>query len=320
MQQHVAGARRRWRRHRADDRIGRQRRLQHVRLEPAVEDRPRRTAEQFQCGRKIVAESPQGAMEAQHAVQVAPAFEQAASTQPGRQGQQFRRNVFEHRFQRLGDPRQPGLVTRVSERVARREACDLPPVQLGVRAHQQAASVGQRRERRRHPRQHPVAVPRQFKLALDVRQQQRDQVRGGGSPIARRDLLADGSTADDAAPFEHQHAAAGARQVGGTDQAVVAGADNDRVVARAWPAHRAAPAARHELRHWRHTDSIAQDFIIVLRLAGPILAMRGGFANPSESAATMIRSPAVRCGSAHRPAVCTQSRTRVMADLSAAAR
>src|SRR5690242_12281471 len=43
-------------------------------------------------------------------------------------------------------------------------------------------------------------------------------------------LLGDGRTADDAAAFEHEHLEAGFREVGSAHEAVVAGADQDRVV------------------------------------------------------------------------------------------
>ena len=48
---------------------------------------------------------------------------------------------------------------------------------------------------------------------------------------ARDDLLGDGRAAEHVAPLEHEHAPAGPGEVGGADQAVVAAADHDRVVA-----------------------------------------------------------------------------------------
>ena len=73
-------------------------------------------------------------------------------------------------------------------------------------------------------------MPGQLQLAHDLRPQQRDDVRGDAEPEAGDDLLGDRGAAQHVSALEHDHPHAGARQVGGGHQAVVATADHDRVV------------------------------------------------------------------------------------------
>ena len=73
-------------------------------------------------------------------------------------------------------------------------------------------------------------MPRQFEVADDLRAQQADDVGELGEAIAGKDLLGHRRAADDVAAFQDHHLLAGARQIGAGDQAVVAGADDDRVV------------------------------------------------------------------------------------------
>ncbi len=63
VEEHVGGARHRGTRHRADDRVGRQRPFQLLRLEPAVEDRARGTGEDLHRLAGPVPEPPEGASE-----------------------------------------------------------------------------------------------------------------------------------------------------------------------------------------------------------------------------------------------------------------
>ena len=65
--------------------------------------------------------------------------------------------------------------------------------------------------------------------------QQAHHVGELGEAIAREDFLGDRRAADDLAPLEHDHLLAGAREIRGRDQAVVAGADHDRIVVYCWP-------------------------------------------------------------------------------------
>ena len=56
---------------------------------------------------------------------------------------------------------------------------------------------------------------RQIELADDLRPEQRDDVRADGEAKAREDLFGHRGAAEDVAPLEHEHLAAGAREVGG---------------------------------------------------------------------------------------------------------
>ena len=71
----------------------------------------------------------------------------------------------------------------------------------------------------------------------DLRAQQRERVGARRGAHAGPQLLGHARAADDVAPLEHLDVEAGAREVGGGDQAVVAGADDDRVAHRAVQAH-----------------------------------------------------------------------------------
>ena len=74
-------------------------------------------------------------------------------------------------------------------------------------------------------------MARELQLAHDLGPKQRDDVGGDAEPEARHDLLGDGSAAEDVPALEHDDAQPGACQVRAADEAVVAAADDDRVVA-----------------------------------------------------------------------------------------
>ncbi len=247
MQQHVAGPRRRRRGRGADDRIGRERGLERLGLEPAVQDRPRRTHQQLQRRRQILSEPAQGAAQAQRPPQIGETVAPGVAADPGRQGQQIRRQRLQDRLQRLGNARQPGLVARIGLGIARRKPPDLLAVEGGVGSqHQIMAGTAprQRRERRGVARQDRVPVPAQVEVALDLRQQQRDQIRGGRRTVSGRDLVGHGRTPDLLAALQHQHPPPGLRQIGRADQAVVSTPHHDAVVRHLRP-----PA------HWRRTGA-----------------------------------------------------------------
>ena len=73
-------------------------------------------------------------------------------------------------------------------------------------------------------------MPRQLQVADDLGPKQRDDVAEDGEPEAREDLLGDRGAAQHVALLEDERLQAGPREVGGADQAVVATADDDRVV------------------------------------------------------------------------------------------
>jgi hypothetical protein len=72
-------------------------------------------------------------------------------------------------------------------------------------------------------------VPRQLEVADDLGSQQADHVRELAEAVAREDFFGDGGATHDLTPLEHDDFLAGAREVGGRDHAVVAGADDDRI-------------------------------------------------------------------------------------------
>ncbi len=134
-----------------------------------------------------------------------------------------------HRLDRLGRARHDAAVFVGRFGIARRVAIDLAARLVVIVPRGQIVAVVHRRDRARQ-RQDLQAVPRQFQVADDLRAQQADHVGEFGEAIAGEDLLGDRRAADDVAALEDHHLLAGARQIGAGDQAVVAGADDDRVV------------------------------------------------------------------------------------------
>ena len=126
--------------------------------------------------------------------------------------------------------RQPEL--RVPLRVQRAELGDLAPGPLLVPPARQRAPVEQRREGAVE-RDELEPEARQVELADDVGPEQADDVGADREGEARVELLAHRRAAQDVAPLEHEHLAPGPGQVGGAGEAVVAAADDDRVVVRA---------------------------------------------------------------------------------------
>ena len=104
------------------------------------------------------------------------------------------------------------------------------------------ATVRLRREQVRLVRHHLEPVRAQAELVDDPRPQQRQRVRAGRRADAGPQLLGHAAAADDVAPFEDLHVEPGAREVRRGDEAVVPGADDQRVTHR-----RAGAAARGDL-------------------------------------------------------------------------
>ncbi len=95
--------------------------------------------------------------------------------------------------------------------------------------------AGSERGERAVERQDVEAVPRQLELADDLGAEQRHDVREDREPEAREELLGDRRAAEDVAPLEDERLHPGAGEIRGADQAVVAAADDDRVVALGQP-------------------------------------------------------------------------------------
>jgi len=114
--------------------------------------------------------------------------------------------------------------------IAGGELRDLLPGQLFVGSHEQEATVGKRRERRGAARQQLKPVAGQLEVADDLRPEQAVHVGGGGHLEARPQLFRHARAPHHVAALEHQHPLPGAGEIGGGDEAIVAGPDDDDVV------------------------------------------------------------------------------------------
>ena len=219
VEEHVGGSGHRRARHRADDRVGRERPLQLLGLEPAVEDRACGAGEDLHRLAGAVAQPPERASQRQRGPEVAEMRPQQIGRPHREGGLDYRRHPLEHR-----------LVPRIALGVARAELGDLPACQLGISAHQQRAPVGERRERRRLSGQDLVAIRGELQVADDLRVEEAVDVGGGRDLEAWEGLLGHTGAADDVPPLEDHHAQPGTREVARRHEPVVPGADHDGVV------------------------------------------------------------------------------------------
>jgi hypothetical protein len=97
------------------------------------------------------------------------------------------------------------------------------------RADLQIMRLVQRQEVSQRPLDDAQAVAGQVHVADDFRVQQRHGVGRHRVAKARVELLGHRRAADHAALLQHRHLQSGARQVPGTDQAIVAASDDDCV-------------------------------------------------------------------------------------------
>ena len=91
-------------------------------------------------------------------------------------------------------------------------------------------TVWQRRERALE-RYHLEPVAGEIEVADDLRAKEADDVRTNGEVEPWVELLGDGSAAEDMPALEHEHLAAGPRQIRGAHESVVPTSDDDRVIA-----------------------------------------------------------------------------------------
>ena len=73
-------------------------------------------------------------------------------------------------------------------------------------------------------------MPGQFQITNDFRAQQTHHIGKFGEAIAGENFLGDRRAADHLATLQHHHFLAGASEVCRSDQAIVAGADDDGIV------------------------------------------------------------------------------------------
>jgi hypothetical protein len=224
VEEHVAGAGRRRRRPRADQRVGRERAAQRLALEPRLENEPRGAEQQRGGLRKLAAQAPDRAREVAERREV-----------PRARAAQVGRRAVEQRLERTGHAVEERLVGAVALGVAHREARDRLARALGVGAEQQPAAARQRRERRGVARDQPQPAGLEAELAHERRAQQARHVGRARDPVAGPELLGRAGAARQLAALEHHGAQARPRQVGGGREPVVPRPDHGDVAA-----HRAA--------------------------------------------------------------------------------
>ena len=147
-------------------------------------------------------------------------------------GSERRRIGRRHREERLDGARhvvqhEPELVVGLG--IAQRMARELAPVLVVVVPLRQVVSARQGRERALE-RQDVQAVARQLEVPDDLRPQQAHHVGEDREAKARKDFLAHRRAAHALAALEHQHLLSGAGEIGRANEAVVAAADDHRVV------------------------------------------------------------------------------------------
>ncbi len=229
VQEHVRASRRADRQERADDRVGGERRLQNVALEPAVENRPGRAREQLDRLRQIGTQIAERPVESPELFAVAEPLAHADMAPLVGQRQRVGCRLAEHRLEHRGHPLQKRVVARILDGIFHAELGDLAVAEREVGPHRQAAAIGQRRERRRRARQNLEPVFPQLQLADDFREKQADHIGGGRDLVARPELLGGRAAAQHVPPLEHAHLLPGPGQIRGANQSVVSAADDDCV-------------------------------------------------------------------------------------------
>ena len=214
----------------AVDVVGEDQRLDLLRLVVPVEELAEAAGQERHHLRDLAAaDAPEAPRRAE---QLAQALD-AARARIGRRLQEERLEIASQPLE-LGVDAHPGL------RVLRGDALDLRhhPLALGPPGHRGPVRKG-------HLQvgiagHHAEAVGAEVDVADDLGPQHARDVGGGGGPTAGGDLLGHAAAAHDLAALDHQGAQAGAAEVDGRGQAVVARPHHDRVVP--------APHHRRDLR------------------------------------------------------------------------
>ena len=219
MKEHVAGAGHRGARHGADDGVGGEGRLELVGLEPAIKQGSRGSGEDLDRVGGCRAETAERSAERQERPEVAHAGPQ-----------DVRRRRRDRRLDEGRHPIEHGFVRREAFGVARAELRDLAAVELGIRSEQERSAVEKRRERRRLPGKHLEPVPGEAQVAHDLLAEEAVDVGCRRDLEAGKGFLGHAGPADQVATLEHEDPQPGTGQVARRHQAVVARADDDRVV------------------------------------------------------------------------------------------
>ena len=221
VEQHVGGAGRSHAEERADDPGGGHRRLQHVGLEPLIEEVHRAHRQQLQL---VVAIEVGQVAEPSGQVHEGGDVAQPAGEGIGRRHCQDVLGKAAHLDHRAAVfVIDLGIGARMPGNLAERARVIVHAPQVVAARHRREGAV---------ERQDLEPVPRQIQLPDDFRPQQRDDVRADRESEAREDFFADRGAADDVTPLEHQHLAAGAREVSRGSESVVPGANDDGVILR----------------------------------------------------------------------------------------
>ena len=219
VQQYVGRARRAHAQERADDAARRHRRLQHVGLEPLIQEIDRAHRHELDLveavfGRQVA----EAAAEEQQPRQI-------AWVQRPRIGRRHVEDWLDEA--RHLDHRERVLV--VGFRVDARMPRDLA-ARLRVIVHAPQVIAARHRRERAVERQDLETVARQIELANDLGPEQRHDVGADREAEARKDFLGHGRAAEHVPAFEDDDAAPRAREIRGVHEPVVSAADDDGVV------------------------------------------------------------------------------------------
>ena len=220
----------------ADDSARGQRGLEHVRLEPLLQEVGRAHGHQLHEHMELFR------LEAQEVLREAKQAGDVTRAQPGGIGWHDTEQVLD----RAGHMEERPAVVVVRLRVAHGEAGDLPPAAVVIGVPVEAVAVRQRGERALQ-RQDGEPVAGELQFADDLRAHQAHHVREDAVAKAREDLLGDGGASQQRPRFQHAHVEARARQVGRVHQAVVPAAHHDHVV---FPGHCRSKAAGIPAAGW----------------------------------------------------------------------
>ncbi len=218
VQQRVAGTRHVRARVVADDRVEGEGALQHVGSEPAIE----------QVARAAGQEGVQGALHlARQAEPAARELEQHG--QCAQAGARIRRCQVQHFAQHGDQGVQHRAIRGQAFRIGRREGLQRCLGPGCVVADLERAAVGQRNEIEQRSRPDAQAMLGEAQLAEHLGRQQAHRVARRGVAKAGVEHLGDRGTTHHRTRLEHAHAQTAPCKVAGTDEAVVAGADDDDV-------------------------------------------------------------------------------------------
>ena len=219
MQQDVSGAGRAWTAVRSNDAVGGQRHFDLARFKPFVQKLHRALREDLdQPDDLLGAEAAHLSRELQIIDEIARPL-----------WRELRRRGEQQAFHHLREPLQMVLISGEHRRVVPGKFRDFLQRPGAILPHEQMAAVGKGRKERGVLGVHAIAEARQFQIANHALLQQAGQVRSSGDVIARPDFFGDRAPAHQFAAFQHQYATARLSKIGGTDQAVVPGSNDDCV-------------------------------------------------------------------------------------------